>query len=65
MGLGKTIQAIAACEILRRRGEASRILVVTAASIKHQWAQEIQRYASRPRRVDGNAADGTPGLANR
>lgn len=45
MGLGKTVQAIAACEVLRRRKEAKRILVVTAASIKHQWAQEIERYA--------------------
>jgi hypothetical protein len=45
MGLGKTAQAIAACELLRARGEASRILVVTLASLKHQWACEIARFA--------------------
>jgi SNF2 family DNA or RNA helicase len=45
MGLGKTAQAIAACELLRARGEASRILIVTLASLKHQWAREIERFA--------------------
>ena len=53
MGLGKTVQAIAACEVLRRRGEAQRILIVTAASLKHQWAQEIQRYAGEHAAVVG------------
>jgi superfamily II DNA or RNA helicase len=47
MGLGKTAQAIAACEVLRARGEASRILVVTVASLKHQWAREIERFAQQ------------------
>jgi SNF2 family DNA or RNA helicase len=45
MGLGKTAQAIAACELLRARGEAARILIVTLASLKHQWAREIERFA--------------------
>lgn len=45
MGLGKTAQAIAACELLRARGEASRVLVVTLSSLKHQWAREIERFA--------------------
>jgi superfamily II DNA or RNA helicase len=45
MGLGKTVQAIAACEVLRRRGEARTILVVTPASLKDQWAREIERHA--------------------
>ena len=44
MGLGKTIQAIGACELLRARAEATRILVVTVASLKHQWAREIERF---------------------
>jgi superfamily II DNA or RNA helicase len=45
MGLGKTVQAIAACEVLRARGEARRILVVCPASLKAQWAREIEKYA--------------------
>jgi superfamily II DNA or RNA helicase len=56
MGLGKTAQAIAACELLRRRGEASRILVVTLASLKHQWAREIERFAGMPAVVVGGNA---------
>jgi len=47
MGLGKTVQAIAACEVLRARGEAQRVIVVTPASLKHQWAKEIERYTQR------------------
>ncbi|MCU0522608.1 MAG: DEAD/DEAH box helicase [Anaerolineae bacterium] len=47
MGLGKTVQAIAACEVLMARGEAQRVVVVTPASLKHQWAREIERYAGR------------------
>jgi hypothetical protein len=43
MGLGKTVQAIAACEVLRARGEAAHVLVVAPASLKHQWAREIER----------------------
>jgi superfamily II DNA or RNA helicase len=45
MGLGKTVQAIAACELLRRRGDVRRVVVVTTATLKHQWAQEIRRWA--------------------
>src|SRR5262249_35519541 len=52
-----TIQAIAACEILRRRGEVRRVLVVTTATLKHQWAQEITRWAGeRAAVVGGDAA---------
>jgi superfamily II DNA or RNA helicase len=56
MGLGKTIQAIAACEMLRLRGEARRILVVTTATLKHQWAQEIERWAGEPAMIVGGSA---------
>lgn len=47
MGLGKTVQAIAACEILRARGEAETVVVVTPASLKHQWAHEIEKYSGQ------------------
>ena len=45
MGLGKTIQAIAAAVFLKRQGKLSRILVVCPASVKLQWAKEIQRFS--------------------
>ncbi|XXX53619.1 C-terminal helicase domain-containing protein [Sorangium sp. So ce124] len=49
--MAKTRQAIAACELLRRRGEARRVLIVTAASLKHQWAQEIARWTGERDRL--------------
>ena len=48
MGLGKTIQAIAACALLRRLGLASRVLVVTPASLKTEWEEQIQRFTELP-----------------
>ena len=44
MGLGKTIQAIAACALLHRLGKAERVLVVTPASLKTEWEEQIQRF---------------------
>jgi hypothetical protein len=44
MGLGKTIQAIAACALLHRLGQANRVLVVTPASLKTEWEEQIQRF---------------------
>ncbi|MBN8246803.1 MAG: hypothetical protein J0L84_05095, partial [Verrucomicrobia bacterium] len=61
MGLGKTIQAIAACALLHRLGRAKRVLVVTPASLKGEWEEQIQRftpltchlvYGSRLQRLD-------------
>ena len=48
MGLGKTIQAIAACALLRRVGRAQRVLVVTPASLKTEWEEQIQRFTDWP-----------------
>jgi superfamily II DNA or RNA helicase len=46
MGLGKTIQAIAACALLRRLGKAQRVLVVTPASLKTEWEEQIRRFTA-------------------
>jgi SNF2 family DNA or RNA helicase len=48
MGLGKTIQAIAACSLLHRLGQAVRVLVVTPASLKTEWEEQIQRFTDLP-----------------
>jgi superfamily II DNA or RNA helicase len=48
MGLGKTIQAIAACALLHRLGKAQRVLVVTPASLKTEWEEQIQRFTDLP-----------------
>ncbi len=46
MGLGKTIQAIAACALLHRLGRARRVLVVTPASLKTEWEEQIKRFTA-------------------
>ncbi len=51
MGLGKTIQAVAACALLRRLGKVSRVLVVTPASLKTEWEEQIQHYTDLPFRL--------------
>ena len=48
MGLGKTIQAIAAAEILARTAGIERVLIVSPTSLKHQWQQEIEKFTGRP-----------------
>lgn len=44
MGLGKTIQAIAAAALLHRLGQVERALVVTPASLKTEWEEQIRRF---------------------
>ena len=55
MGLGKTVQAIAASGLLHQLRDIQRVLVVCPASLKHQWAREIQRFTSFTTKViEGN-----------
>ena len=51
MGLGKTIQAIAACALLEHLGKAKRVLVVTPASLKSEWEEQIGRFTTLPLRL--------------
>jgi ERCC4-related helicase len=51
MGLGKTIQAIAACALLHRLGQARRVLVVTPASLKTEWEDQIQKFTALDYRI--------------
>jgi SNF2 family DNA or RNA helicase len=45
MGLGKTVQAIAAMRLLLRRGQAEAALLVVPASLVTQWRREIATWA--------------------
>ncbi len=44
MGLGKTVQAIAACALLQRLGKARHALIVSPASLKTEWEEQIQKF---------------------
>ena len=46
MGLGKTIQAIAACALVHHLGGAKRVLVVTPASLKTEWEEQIGKFTT-------------------
>ncbi len=46
MGLGKTIQAVAACALLHHLGKARRVLVVTPASLKTEWEEQIKKFTT-------------------
>ena len=47
MGLGKTVQAIAAAELLRRLGLVNRVLVVSPASLKGEWEDQLALFTGR------------------
>jgi hypothetical protein len=51
MGLGKTAQAIAAAEVMAKLYGVERVLVVCPTSLKHQWKNEVKRFAGRDVRV--------------
>ena len=47
MGLGKTLQAISATSWLADNEGVQRVLVLCPASLKYQWAREIQKFTAR------------------
>ena len=51
MGLGKTIQAIAACSLLHYLGKAHRVLIVTPASLKTEWEEQIRKFTTLTHRL--------------
>ena len=48
MGLGKTVQAIAACALLRKLRGVERVLVVSPASLKAEWEEQIDKFSDLP-----------------
>jgi SNF2 family DNA or RNA helicase len=47
MGLGKTIQAIAAADLMARLFGVARVLVISPTSLKYQWKSEIEAFTDR------------------
>ena len=58
MGLGKTVQVAVSLEILWRKLQLTRALVVVPASLKLNWETELRQWAPSlsVQRVQGNAA---------
>ena len=59
MGLGKTVQVAVSLEILRRKLQLTRALVVVPASLKLNWETELRQWAPSlsVQRIRGDAAD--------
>lgn len=59
MGLGKTVQVAVSLEILWRKSQLTRALVVVPSSLKLNWEAELRRWAPSlsVQRVHGNAAN--------
>ncbi|MGK0190164.1 MAG: superfamily II DNA or RNA helicase [Verrucomicrobiales bacterium] len=51
MGLGKTIQGIGVGEMLAREVGIKRVLIVCPASLKSQWALEIEKFSWRDAQI--------------
>ena len=51
MGLGKTVQAIAASALLRELRGIERVLVVSPASLKAEWEEQIAIFSDFPTTV--------------
>jgi len=51
MGLGKTVQAIAACELLRHIMGIRRVLVISPASLKGEWEEQIAKFTDLSSRI--------------
>jgi superfamily II DNA or RNA helicase len=58
MGLGKTVQAIAAAALLRQLRDIRCVLIISPASLKHQWAREVRRFTD----LDAQVIEGNPNL---
>lgn len=44
MGLGKTLQAIAATEVMRKAFKINKAIIVCPTSLKYQWKNEIEKF---------------------
>ncbi len=58
MGLGKTLQGIGVAELFQREVNIQKVLVISPASLKSQWCNEITRFSNRSvQLVVGNALE--------
>ena len=48
MGLGKTVQAVAASTLLKELHGIRRVLVISPASLKGEWLEQIEKFSDCP-----------------
>lgn len=59
MGLGKTMQVVVAVDILLKRGDITKVLVVCPNALKLNWQYEIERFSAiKPDKI--TVVEGTP-----
>ncbi len=51
MGLGKTLQAISAATWLAQNSGVKRTLIICPASLKYQWAREIEKFTGQQTQI--------------
>lgn len=51
LGLGKSVQAIAAAKILRQLWDVQRVLIACPAALKSDWEQQIRKFTDLPCRT--------------
>ncbi len=51
MGLGKTVQAIAGAELLNRLDPLHKVLVISPASLKREWLEQIAKFSDRSAQI--------------
>jgi len=51
MGLGKTLQAIAAASWLKDNAALNCVFIICPASLKHQWAREIEKFTGQETQI--------------
>lgn len=51
MGLGKTIQSLAASELMAKLFDIQKVLIVSPTSLKYQWKTEIEKFSNRSAEV--------------
>lgn len=57
MGLGKTIQGVGVAQLLAQEAGIKKVLVISPASLKSQWQDEIHRFCQRDCQVIIGRAD--------
>jgi ERCC4-related helicase len=57
MGLGKTLQAISAASWLVENAGVRKVLVICPASLKHQWAREVEKFTAHSVQIIQGAAE--------